>query len=102
MTEEDSPRTRNNGTWIAYYNEDDQYDREDGPAVIYVQGPRKGDKHWYRADLRHREDGPAVERNNGVREWWLFDEKYSERRWNIKLLELGLGSGVGKPVELEL
>ena len=30
-----------------------------------------GDKYWYRNDQLHREDGPAVERADGDKEWWL-------------------------------
>ena len=38
-----------------WYNEQNQLDREDGPAVEYANGT----KYWYRNDQRHREDGPA-------------------------------------------
>jgi len=29
-----------------------------------------GDTFWYRDDVLHREDGPAVEWVNGTKEWW--------------------------------
>ena len=33
-----------------------------------------GDKYWYLNGKRHREDGPAVERVNGYKSWWLNDK----------------------------
>ena len=34
-----------------------------------------GHKWWFLHDKLHREDGPAVERANGYKEWWLNDEE---------------------------
>jgi len=42
-----------------------QLHREDGPAVEC----NNGDKYWFRNGLLHREDGPAVEYNNGDKVW---------------------------------
>jgi len=83
--------------WV---DEDDNYHREDGPAVIYHGGHgwyheaeawykhgelhreggpavvgQDGAKFWYRDGQRHREDGPAVIRPDGTEEWWLNDEE---------------------------
>ena len=39
--------------------------REDGPAVIH----QNGIKEWWQNGKRHREDGPAVENVNDL-QWW--------------------------------
>ena len=41
--------------------------REDGPAVEKVDGS----KEWYLNGQRHREDGPAIEMADGYKEWYL-------------------------------
>jgi len=48
-------------------NSQDQLHREDGPAIEYDNGT----KYWYRNGRLHREDGPAVEYVNGCGEWWV-------------------------------
>jgi hypothetical protein len=48
--------------------------REDGPAVIRANG----DREWYQHGDLHREDGPAVERANGDKEWWANDVLHRE------------------------
>jgi hypothetical protein len=30
-----------------------------------------GSVHWYAGNIRHREDGPAVEWSSGSKEWWV-------------------------------
>ena len=40
-----------------------------------------GDKRWYKDDLRHREDGPAVERVDGDTRWYINGKYYG---WNAK------------------
>jgi hypothetical protein len=47
--------------------------REDGPAAERHDGI----KHWYLNGKRHREDGPAVEWPNGIKYWWLSDRRIS-------------------------
>ena len=42
-------------------------DRDDGPALEWEEGQ----KEWYVDGKRHREDGPAVEYGNGYRDWWV-------------------------------
>jgi hypothetical protein len=37
-----------------------------------------GDKYWYLNGKRHREDGPAIEANNGYKSWWLNGELHRE------------------------
>jgi hypothetical protein len=59
---------------ICYYNDLNQYHREDGPAIEYANGT----KWWYLNDQLHREDGPAVEWDNGDRSWHLNSQRHRE------------------------
>jgi hypothetical protein len=36
----------------------------------------RGNKRWYLNDELHREDGPAVELNDGHKSWWLNGERH--------------------------
>ena len=75
---EDGPASEYaNGDKCWYRN--DQLHREDGPAVEYADG----DKYWYRNDQLHREDGPACEHANGKKEYWLLDIQYAIPRKTI-------------------
>ncbi len=51
---------------VHYYNEQDRFHREDGPAIECING----DKHWYQNGKLHREDGPAIEWYDGDKEWY--------------------------------
>jgi hypothetical protein len=48
-------------------NEKGEYHREDGPAIERANGT----KYWYLNGQLHREDGPAIEYANGHKEWYL-------------------------------
>ena len=84
-----------------------QLHREDGPAIITVQGSA----FWYQCGLRHRTDGPAIEYSDGGKEWWqnghrhrtdgpaivwddgsvglyIHGQQYSEDDYRIKVAEL--------------
>ena len=50
-----------------YYNSANQFHRENGPAVEFNDGA----KYWYQNGLRHRTDGPAIEYRNGVKAWFI-------------------------------
>jgi len=50
--------------------------REDGPAVERADGY----KEWYLNDQLHREDGPAVEYADGSKYWFLNDKEVSEAK----------------------
>ena len=65
--------TYRNGT-TKYYNEENQLHREDGPAVEWEDGS----KAWYVNGKRHREDGPAVEYANGTKEWYVNGQLHRE------------------------
>jgi len=57
----------------AWYK-DDLLHREDGPAVELTGGI----KMWYKNGARHREDGPAIEWPDDSKEWYLNDEHLDE------------------------
>lgn len=69
--------------WIIHTNEQDQLHREDGPAIEYDNGA----KAWYINGKRHREDGPAIILSNNQCEYWFDNKKYSKKEWN-KILKL--------------
>lgn len=46
---------------------DGQYHRDDGPAIEWENGARS----WYRNGQMHRDDGPAQEHPNGYKAWFL-------------------------------
>lgn len=41
-----------------------------------VETHENGTKEWYRLDVLHREDGPAVEYANGDKEWWWRGKRF--------------------------
>jgi hypothetical protein len=83
---------------IFHTNEDGQYHREDGPAIIHTCGTmfwflngkrhREGGlaaiymphetKEWYLNDRLHREDGPAVELYDGSKYWYINGKRHRE------------------------
>ena len=49
------------------YNDAGQLHREDGPAIVYMDGRQ----FWYQNGKLHREDGPAVvDTMWRTKEWW--------------------------------
>ena len=52
----------------------DQIHREDGPAI---EG-ENGVKYWYIHGVRHRIDGPACEYADGSKEWWVNGRLHRE------------------------
>jgi hypothetical protein len=46
--------------------------REDGPAVEYDDGG----KCWYQNGKRHRVDGPAIIRTDGYKAWYLNGRRH--------------------------
>jgi hypothetical protein len=57
-----------------YRNNKGQLDRLDGPAIERPDGQ----KEWYINDHRHRLDGPAIERKDGSKEWWVNGQLHRE------------------------
>jgi|WetSurSiteA1Bulk_404760.scaffolds.fasta_scaffold135878_2 hypothetical protein len=68
---------------IKIYYKDDQYHREDGPAIEWPDG----DKQWYFEGKLHREDGPAIVWTDGGSGFYLMGKYYSEDRYNEAMLE---------------
>jgi len=48
-------------------NSSGQLHREDGPAVVYLDGSHS----WYRNGHFHREGGPAIVYTDGSQYWYL-------------------------------
>lgn len=46
---------------------------------------RSGYTHWYLNGKRHREDGPAIERQPGGNSWYLNDVWLTEETWKAEL-----------------
>jgi len=63
------------------YNINGELHREDGPAIERANG----DKYWYLNGEYHREDGPAVERASGTKSWYLNDVRYTAEEHYNKL-----------------
>ena len=55
-----------------YYNALGQLHREEGPAVVRVDGTLA----WFQKGKRHRTDGPAVEYARGKKEWWQNGQRH--------------------------
>ena len=55
---------------VVYYK-DDVYHREDGPAVVFSTGT----KFWFWNGKYHRLDGPAMEGESGYQAWYVDDQK---------------------------
>ena len=54
-----------------YYWVNGKLNREDGPAVEFIDG----DKYWYINDKYHRLDGPAIEWDE-TKEYWIEGKEY--------------------------
>jgi len=64
-----------------YYHADKEMTtlhRVDGPAIEYDDGSRE----WYLNGKLHREDGPAIEWADGSKEWFLNDKHLTEKEFN--------------------
>jgi hypothetical protein len=86
---------RINSTGNKYYYKDKAmtiHHREDGPAV---EG-ENGTKLWCINGKRHRTDGPAVEYADGSKSWWVNGKRLSEEKFNARK-----NSCNGKIVEID-
>ena len=52
--------------------------REDGPAIEDDNGDDNGSKSWYLNGKLHREDGPAFEYAKGYKAWYINDKRHRE------------------------
>ena len=55
-----------------YKNENGEYHRTDGPAIERSDGT----KEWWINGERHRTDGPAIEYSDGTKFWFLNGERH--------------------------
>ncbi len=63
---------------IIYYNDKNQYHREDGPAIEWSNG----NKWWCINGFLHRIDGPAIvdiDPYNNV--YYIMGKEYSSKDW---------------------
>tara|TARA_R110000868_G_scaffold75946_3_gene218777 strand:+ start:4319 stop:4687 length:369 start_codon:yes stop_codon:yes gene_type:complete len=63
----DSDINFNNAIGVKEWYLNDLRHREDGPAIEWASGS----KEWYLNGLCHRKDGPAVDYANGTKAWCL-------------------------------
>ena len=54
--------------------------REDGPAIERDNG----DKFWYIDGDLHRTDGPAIELSTGHKEWWVNGKRLFKKEYDAK------------------
>ena len=57
-----------------YYNDNNELHREDGPAIERANGS----KEWLINGKYHREDGPAIEYANGNKFWYIDGKRHRE------------------------
>lgn len=60
--------------WTSDSGDYDIFHREDGPALE----TEEGHKEWWYYGLRHRENGPAIERVDGGKEWFWNGDRHRE------------------------
>ncbi len=59
--------------------------RENEPAIINNDG---GFTCWQKYDEYHRLDGPAVEKANGFKEYWIKGKNYYEKEYWEKIKQM--------------
>lgn len=69
--------TSSNGVQL-FFNSVGHLHNEDGPAIITKEGRRE----YYRNNLRHREDGPAV-MHGQICEFWLFGKQITKEKFDL-------------------
>ena len=55
---------------VKKWYKNDLVHKENAPAVEHPDGS----KYWYKEDKLHREDGPAIEYADGSKSWWMHGE----------------------------
>ena len=71
---------------IEYRKENGLYHREDGPAYERPDGYRV----WYINGMYHREDGPAIEFYDGDFRYYLNHTRYSKEEYEKEILKIKL------------
>ena len=64
-----------------YFNAAGQLHRDDGPAVIRADGT----KEWYLNGEWHRDDGPAIEYVKGGSGWFIYDIPYDHEDFDLQV-----------------
>ena len=59
-------------------NEKGKLHRDRGPAIEW----NDGSKEWYIEGKLHRLDGPAIEWSNGIKKWYKEDKEYTKEEFN--------------------
>ena len=59
-----------------------------------------GTKSWYLNGKRHREDGHAIEWDNGSKFWYLNGEEFSKKKWKKRIKKTHKIIIDGKEIEL--
>jgi len=55
------------------------YHREDGPAVVLMQGKEEKEERWYKDGLLHREAAPAIVNHiYGTQKWYTYGKLHRE------------------------
>ena len=52
-----------------------------------------GHKRWYQNGELHRENGPAIERPDGGKRWFLDGKELTEDEFDLHLFQLWLKTG---------
>jgi hypothetical protein len=71
---------------IEYYNEKGKIHRLDGPAIEHQDGT----KQWFINGKLHREDGPAIEWSDSDISWYLNGVYYFEDEWEQEVTKIKL------------
>lgn len=67
-----------------WFNKKHEFHRIGGPAIEW----NNGDKEWYINDTLYRENGPAIEDRDGDRFWYLNGKEYTEEEYKKKIGEI--------------
>lgn len=62
---------------VYYFGATGNLHRMNGPAVEYEDGY----KEWWKNGQLHRLDGPAIEDVSGHKEWWINGTQYTKETW---------------------
>lgn len=77
--------------YIKGTNDKSLFHREDGPAIEW----NNGSKEWWINGKRHREDGPAVEWSNGAKHWYLNGQYLTKSQWEQKMSKKNISTTHG-------
>ena len=64
---------------VTRYYKNDEYHREDGPAIEWISGSQ----YWFRDGKRHRLGGPAISHKLHTRFdlYWIDGESFTEQEF---------------------